>query len=189
MDTAVAHQLVGIDHREVALTLLWRSLEDAERTRFHGIVDLLAGQTQGDQITVTTEEFRRCVLPSRHGLEVVAIQSICGKANVPEMQAGVDPRKGKVSAVGMKSGRVGLLVGLLWLLLVRCWAGGTATAVATVTSGFVTGITVTSGGAGYTSEPTVTISGGGGSGATAKAILSGDKVTAIVVLTAGSGQA
>lgn len=110
-----------------------------------------------------------------------------GKAKVPKMQAVVDPRKSQVSALGMKSGRVGLLVGLLWLLLVRCWAGGTATAVATVTSGFVTGITVTSGGAGYTSEPTVTISGGGGSGATVKAILGGDKVGFAVMLTAGRG--
>ncbi len=66
-------------------------------------------------------------------------------------------------------------------------AGEPATAVATVTAGFVTGITVTSGGSGYTSEPSVTITGGGGSGATAKAILSGDKVSLVVVLTSGSG--
>ena len=62
-----------------------------------------------------------------------------------------------------------------------------ATAVATITAGFVTGITVTSGGSGYTSEPSVTLSGGGGSGATAKAILSEDKVALTLVLTAGSG--
>jgi hypothetical protein len=68
----------------------------------------------------------------------------------------------------------------------RCLGGEPATAVATITAGFVTAITVTSGGSGYTSEPTVTITGGGGSGAAAKAILSGDKV-AVVVLTAGSG--
>jgi formylglycine-generating enzyme required for sulfatase activity len=66
-------------------------------------------------------------------------------------------------------------------------AGEPATAVATVTAGFVSGITVTSGGSGYFSEPAVTITGGGGSGATAKAILSGDKVALVVVLTAGSG--
>jgi len=89
----------------------------------------------------------------------------------------------------MKSGRIGLWAGLLWLLVARCLAGETATAVATVTAGYVTAITVISGGSGYTSEPAVTISGGGGSGATAKAILSGDKVTAIVVLTAGGGYA
>ena len=76
-----------------------------------------------------------------------------------------------------------LAVGLWGRLL----AGEQATAVATVTAGFVTGITVTAGGSGYLSEPAVTISGGGGSGATAKAILTGDKVSIIVVLTAGSG--
>ena len=69
----------------------------------------------------------------------------------------------------------------------RLLAGETATAVATITAGFVTGITVTSGGSRYTSEPAVTLSGGGGSGATAKAILSGDKVALTSVLTAGSG--
>jgi hypothetical protein len=69
----------------------------------------------------------------------------------------------------------------------RLMAGEPATAVATITAGFVTGITVTSGGSGYTVEPKVTLSGGGGSGATAKAILSGDKVALTLVLTAGSG--
>ncbi len=88
----------------------------------------------------------------------------------------------------MKSVRVGLLAGLLWLLAVRCWAGEMATAVPNVTAGYVTGITMTSEGSGYASEPTVTISGGGGSGATAKAILSGDKVSLVLVLTAGSGR-
>jgi formylglycine-generating enzyme required for sulfatase activity len=76
---------------------------------------------------------------------------------------------------------------LISLSIGRALAGETATAVATITAGFVTGITVTSGGSGYTSEPSVTLSGGGGSGATAKAILSGDKVALTLVLTAGSG--
>ncbi len=81
-----------------------------------------------------------------------------------------------------------MTVAVLMLLSIgRALAGEPATAVATITAGFVTGITVTSGGSGYTSEPAVTLSGGGGSGATAKAILSGDKVALILVLTAGSG--
>ena len=76
---------------------------------------------------------------------------------------------------------------LMSLSLGRALAGEPATAVATITAGFVSDITVTSGGSGYTSEPAVTLSGGGGSGATAKAILSGDKVALTLVLTAGSG--
>ncbi len=87
----------------------------------------------------------------------------------------------------MKTVRIGLWTGLLCFLAMRCLGGQPATAVATVTAGFVTAITVTSGGSGYTSEPAVAITGGGGSGATAKAILSGDKVALLVVLTAGSG--
>lgn len=69
----------------------------------------------------------------------------------------------------------------------RLLAGEPATAVATVTAGFVTSITLTSGGSGYVSEPTVTLTGGGGSGATAKAVLAGDKVALIILLNAGSG--
>ena len=68
----------------------------------------------------------------------------------------------------------------------RLLAGEPATAIATITAGFVTGITVTSGGSGYTVEPKVTLSGGGGSGASAKAILAGDKVAVVVVLTSGN---
>jgi hypothetical protein len=51
----------------------------------------------------------------------------------------------------------------------------------------VVGIVPTSGGSGYIGVPTVGISGGGGSGATATAVLTGDKVTSIIVNTPGSG--
>jgi sulfatase modifying factor 1 len=80
---------------------------------------------------------------------------------------------------------VGLV--LTGFLTVKAFTGDTATAVATVTGGFVTGITVTSGGSGYRGEPAVTIVGGGGNGALAKAFLSGEKIGMIVVLSAGSG--
>ena len=76
---------------------------------------------------------------------------------------------------------------LMSLSIGRALAGEPATAVATITAGFVSGITVTSGGSGYTSEPVVTFSGGGGSGASGKVILDGDKVALILVLTSGSG--
>lgn len=48
-------------------------------------------------------------------------------------------------------------------------------------------ITLSNVGASYTSAPTVTISGGGGSGATAKAFVSAGKLTRIKVLNEGSG--
>ena len=78
-------------------------------------------------------------------------------------------------------------IAVVWLLAWRCVAGETATAIATISAGTVTAITVTFAGSGYTNEPAVTLSGGGGSGATAKAILSGDTVSLIMVLTSGSG--
>ncbi|HVU99888.1 MAG TPA: hypothetical protein VHH88_00910, partial [Verrucomicrobiae bacterium] len=52
---------------------------------------------------------------------------------------------------------------------------------------FVSSCSVTYGGNGYASVPAVTISGGGGSGATAQANLSGGSVVSITVLTPGSG--
>ena len=48
-------------------------------------------------------------------------------------------------------------------------------------------IKVTSGGTGYLGVPTVSITGGGGSGATATAAISAGKVTAITVTNGGSG--
>jgi hyaluronate lyase len=51
----------------------------------------------------------------------------------------------------------------------------------------ITGIKVTSGGSGYTSVPTVQITGGGGSGATATATVAAERVSAIAVTSGGSG--
>ena len=55
------------------------------------------------------------------------------------------------------------------------------------TNGSVASITVTSGGSGYTHAPSVTIFGGGGSGATAAAIVSNGTVSAVSIQKAGSG--
>jgi len=62
-----------------------------------------------------------------------------------------------------------------------------ATAVATITDGAVTAISMTNDGVGY-SEATVTISGGGGANATATAIIdTSDSVSQILVTNGGSG--
>lgn len=54
-------------------------------------------------------------------------------------------------------------------------------------TGAVTAITLNSGGTGYTTTPAVDISGGGGSGAAAMAIVSGGSVTSIRIVNGGSG--
>jgi hyaluronate lyase len=51
----------------------------------------------------------------------------------------------------------------------------------------LTGIKVVNGGSGYTSVPTVVVSGGGGTGATATATIAAGKVSAITVTSVGSG--
>jgi len=72
-------------------------------------------------------------------------------------------------------------------LVISTNASSQATARAFVTNGFMTSINVVSGGSGYTTTPTVAISGGGGAGATATASIFGGSVTAITVNNAGSG--
>lgn len=79
------------------------------------------------------------------------------------------------------------MIGLAWLSVVIA-DPVPAAAVATVDQGFVTGVTLTSGGSGYKRAPEVALV-GGGNGATAKSFLSGDAVSTIIVLTAGSGYA
>lgn len=54
-------------------------------------------------------------------------------------------------------------------------------------TGYVESISITSGGNGYTSIPSVTISGGGGSAATAGAEISGGAVTKIYIVNKGDG--
>jgi hypothetical protein len=61
-----------------------------------------------------------------------------------------------------------------------------ATATAIVYNNFVVGATITDPGCGYTNAPTVTIQGGGGSGATATATIANGAVTAINIISTGS---
>jgi hypothetical protein len=63
----------------------------------------------------------------------------------------------------------------------------TATATAQVVNGFVVGATITSGGNGYTNNPVVTITGGGGLGAKATAVQVNGVVTSITITNPGSG--
>ncbi len=63
----------------------------------------------------------------------------------------------------------------------------TASGTAVITSGFVTSITLIDGGVGYTSAPTVTLTGGGGSGASATASLIDGAVTGFTITSPGFG--
>lgn len=66
------------------------------------------------------------------------------------------------------------------------WSDGVA-APTVATVGSLDGITVTAGGSGYTTAPTVTLTGGGGSGAAAVAVLEDDEVVAINITNPGTG--
>jgi hypothetical protein len=72
-------------------------------------------------------------------------------------------------------------------LLPLATSSAAATAAATISGGAVTAAAVTGAGVGYLSAPTVTFSGGGGSGATATAAISGGAVIAAAVTAGGSG--
>ena len=62
-----------------------------------------------------------------------------------------------------------------------------AKAVAVIRGGLLASITITDGGSGYTKEPAVIITGGGGTGAAAKAFIENGRVVEIVILSSGSG--
>jgi hypothetical protein len=59
--------------------------------------------------------------------------------------------------------------------------------IGTVTSGAVTSLTLTDGGAGYTIAPLVALTGGGGTGARATAVLTRGEVTGFNIISSGSG--
>ncbi len=63
----------------------------------------------------------------------------------------------------------------------------TAQGTTTLSGGSVSDVEVTAGGTGYTTAPNVTFSGGGGTGATAHAVIANGAVTGIVIDNAGSG--
>ena len=68
------------------------------------------------------------------------------------------------------------------------WSDGDETIVPTVqAAGALTSITITKGGKDYTTAPPVTITGGGGTGATAVAAVSGSAVVSITITAPGSG--
>lgn len=76
------------------------------------------------------------------------------------------------------------------VLIAQSAAPGTgATATATLTGTSVTSFTVTAGGSGYTTPPTVFISSGSGSGATGTAVLTSGAVTSITVDSGGENYA
>lgn len=65
--------------------------------------------------------------------------------------------------------------------------GGTGVGTAVLSSATVGSITVTNAGSNYATAPTVTLVGGGGSGATATAAVSGGVITGFTVTAAGTG--
>jgi hypothetical protein len=60
-----------------------------------------------------------------------------------------------------------------------------ASATAQLVNGILVGITILDPGCGYSNAPTVTIQGGGGNGATARAVLAGDRVSSIQISNGG----
>ncbi|MDQ5984989.1 MAG: hypothetical protein CSYNP_00693 [Syntrophus sp. SKADARSKE-3] len=75
-----------------------------------------------------------------------------------------------------------------WNLQLYFADGGTgATGTATIAAGAVTGITLGTGGSGYTVVPPVYITGGGGTGATATATIAAGAVTGFTITAGGTG--
>ena len=69
----------------------------------------------------------------------------------------------------------------------RTSLGAPPEAPSPVLEGQIDSITLTDGGSGYTSPPTISFSGGGGTGAIATAVLEGASVASVTLLSAGTG--
>jgi hypothetical protein len=127
-----------------------------------------------------------CGVPGLKAIRHVAFCLLMLGLSVFRVDAQEVPRvlnyQGKVASGGVPFDGVGQFK---FALLAPSGSGVGATA--TVTSGFVTAITVNSGGSGYVAAPVVKLSGGGGTGATAAATISGGVVTGITVTAPGSG--
>lgn len=67
------------------------------------------------------------------------------------------------------------------------WSDGTDISPTVGVAGALAAIEPTNGGSGYTTAPTVALSGGGGTGAAATAIITGGKVVGFNITNAGSG--
>ena len=67
------------------------------------------------------------------------------------------------------------------------WSDGFGVEPTVGTAGALAAISLTTGGTGYTTAPTVAITGGGGTGATATAIISGGAVTGFNITNPGAG--
>jgi hypothetical protein len=72
-----------------------------------------------------------------------------------------------------------------FLVLASPLAARQATGTASVVNGFVVAVTVTDGGAGYSTSPSVSLQGGGGQGAVAVAAVQNGSVTQVTVTNAG----
>jgi len=80
-----------------------------------------------------------------------------------------------------------IILTLAFACCTGAYAQRTATAVATLVNGSVASIKVTDDGSGYAIVPTVTLVGGGGTGAAAIAMVAAGGVSQIIILTNGSG--
>lgn len=133
-----------------------------------------------------------------HGTSTDHNRALPGTHSQPQqLDAPTDERGRDASFVSTPTCRMGLGSAMIrgalmagWALAAWtgcAWAGEVASATAVLAGDAVTSVTVSHGGAGYDSEPAVTLRGGGGTGATAMSRLGGGRVLEIVVLSGGSG--
>lgn len=106
--------------------------------------------------------------------------SVINSSHITNLEAG------KITAGDIQTVNLGI-AGRLFSPSAFDATGAQATGTAVIEGGVVTAINVTSGGSGYNSPPTISISGGGGSGAYAVANVVGGAVLSITVVSPGSG--
>jgi len=94
---------------------------------------------------------------------------------------------GTASILGLPANSINVVPGDIEIRKNTAGALSTAAGTSTLTGDAVSAVTISDGGAGYQAPPTVTFSGGGGTGATGIAVLTNGVVTSVQITDGGSG--
>lgn len=153
--------------------------------RFPAVTDL--GATSPDSRTIYVTDGTSIRLTKDFGLTTWALATAIPLGTTGSItKIIVDPRN-RDTVYAVTQGRVGSTeTGAVWKSIDAGQSWTNISAGLPSSRGLIGGI-VTNGGSGYTSAPTVTITGGGGTGATAVASISKGVVTGITITNPGTG--
>lgn len=139
------------------------------------------------------DRVRQVYILNQKPLSVLSYQTLLGRyesgtsAGRPREIAFSDTSAGVWSAAVYPVADANYTIYLLWTPVFSTWTYGTPQLTATVSGGAVTAVTVNSGGYVASGSATLTLSGGGGTGATLTATVTNNSIASVSVGAGGSG--